>query len=76
MVNQQASFVHRGNTFFGTVDLLGHDADQAVRVRYNGAERVARLEGFPPDVVAHLLLRDLVLQEFAVVRPRTRGWSS
>lgn len=61
MNRHKTSCVHRGNTFFGTVEVLGEGADSIVRVHYNGDERDARLDGFPVEVVAHLLLRELVV---------------
>ena len=73
MGNQQTSFVHRGNTFFGTVDEIDRDGEQRVRVRYNGEAREAKLDGFPVDVVAHLLLRDLVLQDVGLADATRSG---
>lgn len=64
MADQQTSCVHRGNTFFGTVEVMAGAADSLVRVRYNGSVREAALDGLTVDVAAHLLLRELVLMEF------------
>ncbi len=64
MVEQQTSFVHRGNTFFGAVEVVAGGTDSLVRVRYNGSVREAPLDGLTVDVTAHILLRELVLIEF------------
>ena len=64
MADQQTSCVHRGNTFFGTVEVVAGGPDSLVRVRYNGALREAPLDGLTVDVAAHILLRELVLLEF------------
>ena len=66
MSNQQTSCVHRGNTFFGDVEVVTGGPDHVVRVRYNGDVREAPLDGFTVEVVAHILLRELVLNEFEV----------
>lgn len=64
MVDQQTSFVHRGNTFFGAVEVVAGGTDSLVRVRYNGSVLEAPLDGLTVDVTAHILLRELVLTEF------------
>lgn len=71
MANQQTSCVHRGNTFFGAVEVVAGGSDSLVRVRYNGSIREALLDGLTVDVAAHILLRELVLIEFdqAAERP-------
>ncbi len=78
MTDQQTSCVVRGNTFFGTFETLERGEDTAVRVRYNGDHREAKLDGFPAEVVAHLLLRELVVLDVEIslsprrpVMPRT-----
>ncbi len=63
MSNQQTSWVHRGNTFFGAVDVTGEGPDSVVHVRYNGEERSTRLEGLTVEIAAHILLMELVLEE-------------
>ena len=43
--------------------MAGEGTERLVRVSYNGVEHEARTDGFPADVVAHLILRDLVVRE-------------
>jgi hypothetical protein len=68
MDRQKTSCVHRGNTFFGTVEVLGDGPEAVVRVHYNGDEREARLDGFPVEVIAHILLRELVILDVEASR--------
>ncbi|MCW6512130.1 hypothetical protein [Lichenifustis flavocetrariae] len=67
MPQQQTSYVHRGNTFFGVVDVIGSGPDRVVRVRYNGAEREAGLDGLTVEIVARMLVTELVLLDVALI---------
>ena len=63
MPGDRTSCVHRGNTFFGEVALVGTGPETEVRVRYNGGELSSRAGGQPIEVLAPALLRELVVLE-------------
>ena len=73
MSNQQTSCVHRGNTFFASVEVVGGGPESKVRVVYNGQAHEGPLDGFTVDVAAHLLLRELVVKEFEADGPSDTG---
>ena len=63
MTLEKTSCVHRGNTFFGDYELSGQGPDTTVRVRYKGEKLESKVGQQLTELVAHNLLRELVVRE-------------
>ena len=63
MLPERTSCVHRGDTFFGEYTMLDGALEATVQVRYRGSWLEAKVGRKLAELVAHDLLRELVVQE-------------
>lgn len=64
----RTSCMHRGTAFFGEYHLLGDGIEAAVRVCYKGERLEAKVGRRLAEIVAHDLLRELVVQEAVALK--------